>query len=555
MMRLAGRVPETAVVVVAVIIALLSRIDVATKAVFDRLSRIREARLAGLSLLNAWRVSRLPALAGASDAPPEEAIKAAVMTAVAEATKPLIEENKALRERLDAIDKEVVRVDATGRQFKFPGGATAPAHIRAIGGDSRPLMVTNIVRAFSEIGSRESAKEELAVSARLKAAGYTTVYESGVLLPFWPDAIPEEHKELRQEVAKRMSLGPIDWGEVAWLAKRHPEVGKMLGLTQKDLQLGDDTLGGHLVPTVQSDRVIDLLRNRSVIARAGATEIPLPPNGNITYPRLTADPSFAWADPDSTSDASTSNINLGVVRLIAKALRGFVTIPNDLIRYSTPSVEMIVRAALAAKAAVAEDQAFLEGKGSSLEPKGIINYPLSNNNTPAVGKITRHDASTTGANGDTLEPEDVRLIQAFYEAGNDPDPATAWIMRPLVFAGLSNKRADAVTANDGKGPFLFLSEADLRSTGQRTLQGVPVLTTMQASHNRTKGSSTDLDYILYGNFRRVLIGRSGAIELAASEHVKFLQDKTVVRAVLRSDSGLEHEESFVLTDTLEGFLP
>jgi len=494
----------------------------------------------------------------ATEVPAEQL--ATITAAVAEGIKPLLARLDAVEQKTATIAQQtetVVRYDATGKLFRWPGGEQkAPEFLR--GGrtqDAKPLMITNIIRAMSTIGSPESAREELEISARLKQCGYPTQSESGVLIPFWPDAIPEEHRALRDEITKRIGLGAIDYGEIAWLAKRHPDVGRMLGLERKDLALGDDTLGGYLVPSTAGDRLIDLLRNRSVIARAGATEIPLPPSGNISYPRLTADPTFTWTDPDSTTDASTSNVGLGVVRLIAKVLRGYVTVPNDLIRYSTPSVEMIVRAALASKAAVPEDQAFLEGAGSSLQPKGIVNYPLSANNTPAINKVTRHDASTTATNGDTFLPEDVRLMQAFYEGGNDPDPATAWIMRSLVWAGLANARADAITAGDLKGPFLFLSAADLARGVDKMLQSVPVLTTQQASHNRVKGSGTDLDYILYGNFRRVLIGRSGVVELSASEHIKFLQDKTVIRAVLRTDSGLEHDESFVLCDFLEGFLP
>ena len=51
----------------------------------------------------------------------------------------------------------------------------------------------------------------------------------------------------------------------------------------------------------------------------------VPPAGNLAMPRLTGDPSFVWTDPDSTTDASTTNIGTGVVRLQAKSLRGFVT--------------------------------------------------------------------------------------------------------------------------------------------------------------------------------------------------------------------------------------
>lgn len=435
------------------------------------------------------------------------------------------------------------------------------------GQSSRPLKVSNIFKATFAAGSshnpavfREYANEEFEISQRLKSLGYPVESFGGWLIPLGHelliDSLDEsgpkqaEFAALRQEVKERMAVS-FDPGELGWLVKRNRDLAEGLGVERKDLALADDTLGGYLVPTTQAGRVVDLLRNRSVLMNAGAQEFALPPSGNLTLPRLTSDPSFAYTDPDTTSDMATSNLGTGVVRMQAKSLRGAVTIPNDLIRYSSPSVELLVRSALASKAAIAEDFAFLEGPGSSIAPKGLLSYPLSTAETPAINKITLHVASTVGANGDTFEPEDIAKILALYFMGNDPDAPTGWIMRPLMWSAIQNRRADAAAAGDKKGPFMFpLDRGTNRSEIPQSLGGVRVYPTMQASNNRLKGSGNNLVYIIFGNFRRMLIGRSGVIELAVSEHVKFLQDKTIIRAIIRSDMGLEHEESFVLTDTL-----
>jgi HK97 family phage major capsid protein len=268
--------------------------------------------------------------------------------------------------------------------------------------------------------------------------------------------------------------------------------------------------------------------------------------------RLTEDPAPAYGDPDTTSDAAAVAAKLGPVRLQAKALKAWVTIPNDLIRYSSPSVEVLVRMALAGKFAVAEDQYFLEGVGSSIAPKGIITYGMSAAETPTIGKVTLHVAKTVGGSGDTFEPEDVANIQALYYMGNDPDPPTGWIMRPLLWAAIMNRRAsiDVSAVATPLGPFMFnLSRGDAASGLPTQLGNTNVYPTVQASNNRVK-SATNLVYVLFGNFRRCIIGRVGTMELAVSEHVRFLQDKLVIRAVERHDLGLEHEESFVFTDTL-----
>lgn len=423
----------------------------------------------------------------------------------------------------------------------------APGRIHQRG--EKGLWVSNVFRAVL-LKDWNLAKEEKAVSDQLAALGFP-MSEGSLLFPLYPAAIPESHKALREEIAEKMLLPAPDAAELAWHLKRHPEFAKKaFGLSQKDLELGDDTLGGFLVPATQSTRLIDLLRGRAVLVRAGAQEVPLPPTGNITYPTLTSDPSFTWTDPDSTTDASTATATFGTVRLQAKSLRGYVTIPNDLLRYSSPAAEAVVRMALASKAATAEDNQFLEGAGSSLAPRGLMNFPRSVNAVTA-GKVTDLEATTKAANGDTFEPEDCGRMYAVYEESKDFDPPTAWICRPTFFWTIANRRADAVSAADKKGPFLFpVTRGDMGQGVRKELLGVPVFTTTQLSKNQTKGTATTLHSILLGNFNRMLIGRSGAIELAASEHVKWLQDKTVLKAILRSDMNLEYAESFVLCRNL-----
>ena len=437
-----------------------------------------------------------------------------------------------------------VRTDDQGRPITGP-----PAIIKGeSGNDSRPLYITNVIKAL-RTESWEYAKAEKDISDRLIAAGYHRAELGGTMFPLAPELIPDDHAALRDECQKRLSLG-TDPGELARVLKRYPALAKSLFGVEKDLKLGDDTLGGFLVPVTQADRVIDLLRNRVVMQRAGAMEIPLPPSGNTTWPKLASDPTFSWGDPDRASAVNPSNITFDVLRLRGKQLIGAMAIPNDLIRYSSPSVELIARTALSAAAAVAEDLAWLEGAGTDLEPKGLTNYEFSTAETPTRGRVTLHVAGTVGASGNTFEPEDVATMIGLYEESNDPDQATAWIMRPLMWAAVQNRRADAVSANDKKGPYMFpVSRGDMGRAPEKRLQDIPVLTTLQAKRDRVK-VATNLVYLIVGNFRRWIIARSGALELAASEHVRFLQDQTVLKAILRADGGLQHESSFVLTDTL-----
>lgn len=418
-----------------------------------------------------------------------------------------------------------------------------------VGKDSRPLYISNVVKAMNE-KSWEFAKEERGVHEELIKAGYHPKTVGGFMFPLAPEHIPDEHRELRERISKRMHVYS-DPSELASILKRYPQLAPAFDILQKDLKLGDDTLGGFLVPIVQADRVIDLLRNRVVVQRAGATEIALPPSGNLTWPRASSDPSFSYDDPDRTTDIVVTDATFGSLRFQAKNLTGAVAIPNDLIRYSSPSVEVVVRQMMAARAAVVEDRSYLTGIGSSFEPKGVLSHETST--IPGTkGRITLHTAFVTAANGDTFSPEDVALMLAKQEESNDPDMPTAWIMRPLMWANVMNKRADAAVAGDRAGPFMFpVSRGDMGAAPQKRLLDIPVLTTRQVPNDRVKGASSDLTVIFLANWRRAIIARSGAFEMAASEHVRFLRDQTVIKAILRNDFGIEFEESFVFVDQVD----
>lgn len=440
-----------------------------------------------------------------------------------------------------SLDERVGKLEGDIKKFGAEyvddaGRRVGPAFQKGNRGTGESLLITNVIRAMSQ-KDWSLAKEERQVHEDLVKAGYQPRTIGGHMFPLEPAHIPDEFAPMRESIEKRMNIGPVDFGEVAWLLKRHPIIAKAFDLLEKDLKLGDDTLGGFLVPIVQGDRVIDLLRNRVVVQKMGATEISLPPSGNMTWPKATADPSFSWGDPDRTTDITVTDANFGVLRFQAKQLTGAVAIPNDLIRYSNPSVEVVVRMMMASRAAVVEDAAYFSGLGTTFEPKGLFNYATSATaGTP--GFVTLH----TPATAPVFSPNDVALMVAKHEESNDPDMPTAWAMRPLMWAQIINKRADAVVADDQKGPFMFpVTRGDAGRAPEKRLLDIPVFTTKQVP------ISAGAAQIALGNWRRFIIARSGAFEMAASEHVRFLRDQTVIKAILRADAGLEYEESFVVT--------
>ena len=159
---------------------------------------------------------------------------------------------------------------------------------------------------------------------------------------------------------------------------------------------------------------------------------------------------------------------------------------------------------MARVAALKADLAMLEGTGGT-QIKGLITY----------SGITTHTATTVGANGDTFQAQDVALME-----GKLPDAVaapTAWVMRKAMFAALMNRRADAVSASDGKGPFLFHPIAAAPPTPRRPSCTAPRSCARRRCRTRaSKGAATNLTYILLGYFPDWIVARLGVMEFLAS---------------------------------------
>ena len=160
-----------------------------------------------------------------------------------------------------------------------------------------------------------------------------------------------------------------------------------------------------------------------------------------------------------------------------------------------------------------------------------------------------HTAATTGTNGDTFTPADVAAMEA--KLPDAVDAPTAWVMRKAMFAALMNRRADAVSAADGKGAFLFRN-TDATAGPPAELYGTKVVRSSQVSATRTKGSGTTLTYILQGYFPDWVVARMGVMEFLASGlgDTALQNDMTFLRGIQHIDAGPRQQASFVLCDQL-----
>ena len=480
-----------------------------------------------------------PAQAQAAPAFDTAPLLAAVRQSVTELVAPVQQAQVALTARIDALSAPQPQAQsAASRLFGAPGAAPG---IRQ-GEDSmssRGFQYSRAAAMFQGIIPADQCKVERQMhdmlSRHMRQQGFSPEGDRSMLFPLWVDAIPGLSEQQTADIRATVQQGAIgcDAGELRSLVQRSRNVAVTQALSQFD-----DTALGVLLGSTQQGDLIELIRAREVFSRAGATNIALPPNGRLRFPKQTGAATAYWVGESAAITASEQTT--GDLDFIAKKLAVLVKLPNELLRFGNPSVEAFVRNDMARVMALEADSAMLSGVGTTVKPKGLLTY----------ANIQTHTASTTATDGDTFEPEDPALMVAkLQDANHDTEGLGAsWVLRPLFRATIFNKRATPYSGGTGKGEFLF--EVD-RSSSQNglvgRLAGYPIVTSTQLPRDGAKGSGTSLYQTLVGVFAHWMIGRVGVAEFAQSNQgdTPFVNDQTWLRVIQHMDAGPRYEDAFI----------
>lgn len=172
---------------------------------------------------------------------------------------------------------------------------------------------------------------------------------------------------------------------------------------KRDLTVGTATAGGNLVATdLMADSFIELLRNKSVVQRAGATVM----NGlvgNIAIPKQTGAATAYWVAESGAPTESQQTV--GQVSMTPKTVGAYTDFSRRLILQSSLDVENMVRRDLAAVIALAIDSAALYGTGSSNQPTGLklqsgINTKDFAAATPTFAELVGMESEVASDNAD-----------------------------------------------------------------------------------------------------------------------------------------------------------
>lgn len=291
------------------------------------------------------------------------------------------------------------------------------------------------------------------------------------------------------------------------------------------------TDGGFLVPEQFSQEVIELLRPQSVVRSLVGRTLQLPV-GTINIPKIT-EGSTAYYQGENTN-ATKSALKTGNVKLSWKKLISLVPMSNDLVRYSSPGADSIVRTDMIRAMAQRENQAFLRDPGTDATPKGL-RYQLNPNNLLDVSNTVPTTATVATDLGRCI----LRLIEQ-----NVPLTKGGWIFAPRTWNYLRMLQTTT-------GAFIYQAEMN-----QGMLLGYPYKWSTQVPVNLNDHERVGETEIYFCDFDDVVIGEAMAMRVDASQEASYMdganlvsafsQDQTVVRAITEHDFAVRRDVSVMV---------
>ena len=464
-------------------------------------------------------------------------------------------EADALREENDTLKKAISVLkekERTPASRAVPSGApfvtTGP-----VGQDSRGFSLLKAVGAMRGFVPADQAKAELGACEKFEKALRDTHTEphkrepGSIMLPLAMDHLPPEtndHEGAR--VMKSMfaaGMANYDPEEAAWTARRIMKSAASGTVYKTAMSYLQDSIGGTLVAPPQMGELIELVRPKECLMAAGATSVPIPANGRITWPRATGPTSFYWVGENTAT--TESNPTTGQVAMQARKGGVLTRVPNELFRFASVAADAFIRNDAAKSIALGIDYAGLYGTGGAAQPKGLTLYTGANEVIDYAGSSPA--PTGLGATGNDLKPEDAYYMIGLVEDRNFE--FSGWIMRPTLANSIAGFRADAAAPSDKAGQFV---QGMMRAISEKlpgdNWGGYKVTKSAVVKATDSKGGGTaNLTDVLGGQWEHLMVGTFGAVEVASSVHgdSTFPQDQTLIRSLVFTDVVPRYEGAFV----------
>jgi HK97 family phage major capsid protein len=303
-----------------------------------------------------------------------------------------------------------------------------------------------------------------------------------------------------------------DWGELAPKMARLREIQNSYGSEVP----GD---GGFLIPEGLRSEILQValetavVRPRATIIPMSSLRVPIPMIDDTSHQSsILGGVVGYWTE--EAAGLTESQASFGRVVLDAKKLTAYAEVPNELLM-DAPAFEGFFSGTFPRAISWFEDVAFLIGDGVG-EPQGFINSPVS---------VQR--AAEAGQTPTTIVWEN--LINMYSRMLPTSLGRAVWIASIDTFPQLATM---ALSVGTGGGPVWIGNMAGGQGgmdTPPISILGRPLYFTEKTGPLGTTGDINFVDLSYY------LIGDRMEMQVSASEHYKFANDKTAYRVVSRLD--------------------
>lgn len=241
---------------------------------------------------------------------------------------------------------------------------------------------------------------------------------------------------------------------------------------------------GYTVDAELSAEIRHLITEYGV-ARREMTAIPLSKN-SYKANDLATDVVVYWVDEGAV--VLSSQAVLGQEELSLKKLGAIVTLTSELLEDTEIDFVSFLASRVAEGFAQAEDEAFFKGDGTSTYGS-------------FTGLLLASDVNEVTMVGTTFASMDAEDLLDMV----DDTPAGAlanakFYMHRSILSVVRKLRADAVSASDGKGAYLYQAPAD---GGPETIWGYPVVKV--EAMPAIGDSAADTSFVLFGDLRKACI--------------------------------------------------
>jgi len=236
----------------------------------------------------------------------------------------------------------------------------------------------------------------------------------------------------------------------------------------------------------------------------------------VAIPKQSGAATAYWVAENNAPTESQQT--LAQVTLSPKTVGAFTDISRRLTLQASVDVEAMVQRDLAAVLGLAIQQAAINGSGSSNQPSGLLTLI-----TPSV---------IGGANGAAPTWAHIVKLESDVAVANALVDDMAYLTNAAVRGKL--KTTSKVSGQNG-----FIWE-----NGDTPVNGYRAAVTNAVPSNLTKGTGTNLSAIIFGNFRDLVIGMWGGLDLMVDPYTGSTAGTVRVVALQDVDVAVRYTESF-----------